>query len=264
MVGTQFGIASFPHASRGRLRRIPTPVACWLVSGSAFPASLIRNTANHDVVKITTSTTHPTSSTATLAARTLFLVQALNDTEHQALADFARTRFSRLQHQIGGDALRDLEPADLVQQAFSKTMIGMTSATEGRRPKAKSLVNTAAFLHWLRSVINSELHNARVRAAIKHEERACILDAESPMLASGDEWVIPDQVNFKLSGERLMSALREKFAGDAGALKVVALWEAQLPWASHIPDETGQKHKVHAVRQAARSLIEGLELLDRP
>jgi len=140
----------------------------------------------------------------------------LTPAQHAELVRFAELRLKRVRDRLPDNALADLSGEDLVQDALVAALHGMTSAKAGRHPKPHNLASTDAWLHWLRSVINSLLENARVSAAAgMHRVDASVtreLVAQPPPM---DE-------------PAMLDGLREEFAQHPEVLELLDHWERQL------------------------------------
>lgn len=136
--------------------------------------------------------------------------------ERAELVRFAELRLKRVRDRLPDDALIDRTGEDLVHDAIAAALQGLTSAKAGRHPKPHNLASTAAWLHWLRSVINSLLENARVSAAASmHRVDASVtmeLVAQPPPM---DE-------------PAMLDGLREEFAQHPEVLELLDHWERQL------------------------------------
>lgn len=91
-------------------------------------------------------------------------LNSLTPTQRAELVRFAELRLKRVRDRLPDDTLLDRTGEDLVHDALAAALLGLTSAKTGCHPKPHNLVSTDAWLHWLRSVINSLLENTRVTA----------------------------------------------------------------------------------------------------
>lgn len=103
-------------------------------------------------------------------------LNSLTPAQHAELVRFAELRLKRVRDRLPDNALADLSGEDLVQDALVAAPHGMTSAKTGRHPKPHNLASTDAWLHWLRSVINSRWRTpasrrppACTRGCVRHD-----------------------------------------------------------------------------------------------
>lgn len=140
----------------------------------------------------------------------------LTQAQRAELVRFAELRLKRVRDRLPDDALADLSGEDLVHDALAAAHRGTISDTAGRHPRPHNLASPEAYQHWLRSVINSLLENARVSAAASmrrlDEASVAELMAQPPSM---DE-------------PALLAGLREEFARHPEVLALVDHWEFQL------------------------------------
>ena len=90
----------------------------------------------------------PSGSRNRIAAQTLALLNQITREDLRQLTAFADCRFGSVpQRQFSAD--------DAVQKALLSILLGTSKTGSGRRPNPEHLETKSAFLHYVRSVINS-------------------------------------------------------------------------------------------------------------
>ena len=162
----------------------------------------------------------------------------LTQTDLNKLAEFAERR-------MGGLPLARVSAEDVVQKALLAIIRGTKKGGQGRRPPREAVRNKDAFLHYVRSAINSV-----VEATRRPRELHFIHEAiDRPMDPESHERVIvpaalpspdtdPAMVDLK---QELFSRLRKM--APARLLPTIAEWEKTFFWATQVPVGKDRHHR---------------------
>ncbi len=146
-----------------------------------------------------------------------------------------------------------------MQKALLAILLGTTKAALGRCPKAEQVRTKAAFLHYVRSAINSVIEglgrnrellyvHESIHEAEDSEERHTVLVLTSTAEADADDCM----VDLK---RELFTRLRKKASREL--LPVIEEWERTFFWASHVPCRR-KRDNVRQVRKLAMQILKEL------
>ena len=180
----------------------------------------------------------------------------LTQTDLNKLAEFAERR-------MGGLPRARVAAEDVVQKALLAILRGTRKGGEGRRPPREAVRNKDAFLHYVRSAINSVVEAMRRPRELRfiHETIDRQMDPEShervivpAALPSPD--TDPAMVDLK---QELFSRLRKM--APARLLPTIAEWEKTFFWETQVPVRKDRHHRdqvrllaMRVLRQIARDL----------
>lgn len=145
---------------------------------------------------------------------------------------------------------------DIVQKALLSIIRGATPGAKGRLPQRVSVITKQAFMHYVRSVINSVIDATKRKRELLfiHETINWDKDSESqePVIIlraltnpDGD----PSLVDLKIE---LFARLRDN--APAQLEPTIAEWEKTFFWATHVPVPQKRQHQDEVRRLAMRIL----------
>lgn len=194
-----------------------------------------------------------------LRALTKRHLEQLTRDDLKALSEFADRRFGSLPRtQFSGE--------DAVQKALFSIVLGTSKSGLGRQPKAEHLVTKGAFLHYVRSAINSVIEGfGRARELLyfhesihqqqdSEQERHAMLLLRSVAEADADAGM----VDLK---RELFERIRKNAARKL--LPVIDEWEKTFFWATHVPYRCNRDYVRQVRVLAMRTLKELAEELRR-
>ena len=188
------------------------------------------------------------------------LLQALSTEEHRKLESFARALLKRAGKTPPAKRyLAMTSPGDLVNEVFSKVLLGDCNPKLGRRLKRHNREGTPAFLACLRGLIADEVKNksTRAEAAIPHLPIGD--EVEEPGMIDPPDQTDADRLLMRRDlREVLLTKLREQGIEAPELLPNVELWEESFLVDDRVPvTDTGHKW-THQVRESARQMLEEL------
>lgn len=187
-----------------------------------------------------------------IAAQTLEFLNQITVEDLRQLAEFANRRF-------GSFPQCQFSAEDAVQKALFSILVGTRKPGSGRRPNPEHVQTKNAFLHYVRSVINSVieafgrhrellyLHESIHEAEDSEERHAAIVLTSAPQ---------PDADAGMLD---LKKELFRRLRGTAPRelLPVISEWERTFFWASHVPCRRKREY-VRQVRMLATLILKQL------
>jgi DNA-directed RNA polymerase specialized sigma24 family protein len=177
----------------------------------------------------------------------------LTQTDLNKLEDFAERR-------MGGLPRARVAAEDVVQKALLAIIRGTRKGGGGRRPPGEAVRNKDAFLHYVRSAINSVVEATRRPRELRfiHETIDRPMDPEShervivpAALPSPD--TDPAMLDLK---QELFSRLRKM--ASARLLPTIAEWEKTFFWATQVPVRKDRHHR-DQVRLLAMRVLRQIE-----
>lgn len=185
-------------------------------------------------------------------ALTLDLLNQLTTEDLRHLAEFAERR-------LGSLPRSRVSPEDPVQKALLSIIMGVAGNGLGRRPTSENVQSKAAFLHYVRSAINSVVEAMRrsrellyfhesIHETQNREEGHTTIVLPSAAEADAD-------VNMIDLKRELFKRLRK--IAPRKLLPVIDEWERTFFWASHVPCRRKRDH-VRQVRFLAMRVLKEL------
>jgi hypothetical protein len=167
------------------------------------------------------------------------------------LAEFANRR-------LGSLPRSGFTAEDAVQKALFSIVLGTARADAGRQPKIEHLRTKSAFLHYLRSAINSVIEglgrsreflyfHQSIHEMQDPEERRTTAPLASPVEPDGDSAMVDLKTE-------LFKRLRQNASREL--LPVIDEWESTFFWASHVPCRRKRDHVRRVRILAMRTLRE--------
>jgi len=186
------------------------------------------------------------------AAQTLALLNQITAEDLRQLTEFANRRF-------GSTPQRQFSADDAVQKALFSILLGTRKTGTGRRPNPEQVKTKSAFLHYVRSVINSVveafgrpreltyIHDS-IHESEDSEDRHTNIVLTSAPQPDAD----PGMVDLK---RELFQRLRS--IAPRELLPVISEWERTFFWASHVPCRRKRDY-VRQVRMLAKMILKKL------
>ncbi len=187
-----------------------------------------------------------------IRALTIEHLNQLTADDLRHLAEFAERR-------LGSLPRSQFSAEDAVQKALLAILVGTTKTGSGRRPKALHVQTKAAFLHYVRSAINSVIEglgrnrellyiHESIHEKEDSEERRTTVVLTSTVQADSDALMVD-----------LKRELFKRLRKDASRalLPVIAEWEKTFFWASHVPCRRKRDY-VRQVRMLAMRILREL------
>ena len=186
-------------------------------------------------------------------ALTTHQLNQLTQTDLNKLAEFA-------EHRMGGLPRARFAAEDVVQKALLAIIRGTRRGGEGRRPSQEAVRNKDAFLHYVRSAINSVVEAMRRPQELRfiHETMDRQKDPEShervivPAAPPSPD-TDPAMADLK---QELFTKLRK--IAPARLLPTIAEWEKTFFWATQVPVGKDRHHR-DQVRLLAMRVLRQIE-----
>jgi DNA-directed RNA polymerase specialized sigma24 family protein len=171
----------------------------------------------------------------------------LTQTDLNKLAEFAERR-------MGGLPRTRVAAEDVVQKALLAIIRGTGKGGQGRRPPREAVRNKDAFLHYVRSAINSVVEATRRPQELRfiHETIDRQMDPESH-----ERVIVPAALPSPDTDPAMVDLKQELFS----RLREIAEWEKTFFWETQVPVGKDRHHRdqvrllaMRVLRQIARDL----------
>ncbi len=194
----------------------------------------------------------PSGAHNRIASQTLALLSQITPEDLRLLTEFADRRFGTVpQRQFSAD--------DAVQKALFSILLGTSKTGSGRRPNPEHLETKSAFLHYVRSVINSVveafgrpreltyIHDSIHESEDSEERHTGIVLTSAPQPDAD-----PGMVDLKRELFQRLHTIAPR-----ELLPVISEWERTFFWASHVPCRRKRDY-VRQVRMLAKMILKKL------
>jgi hypothetical protein len=180
--------------------------------------------------------------------------------DHLTRLDLAALRIFA-EHRLARVGLDPNLGADIVQDALCAVLRGLNSAKVGRHPRPSDLEDKAAFVNYLRGVINSLV--AVERRKDVHKFNHCQLDGQEPRLSDDGRYprkeiegpvCVENDVDWRDLQNVFFSELRKRACPRLEA--IISDWETVWRWSNRIPVPIPKRRLRKDIRLLARDVLD--------
>jgi hypothetical protein len=173
----------------------------------------------------------------------------LTDTDLKLLEEFANRRMDWLPR-------ARVSAEDIVQKALLSIIRGATPGAKGRLPQCLSVITKDAFMHYVRSVINSVIDATKRKRELLFIHETINRDQDSD---SQEQVVILTSITSPDADPALVDLRTELFSrlrdiAPARLQPTLAEWENTFFWSTHVPSLGKRQHQEEVRRLAVRIL----------